>query len=62
MEDNDRIYATICGMAVNHDGKTSGLTVPNPNAQTNVIMDAWKNIEVEDSDELYIETMEQPLN
>ena len=41
---------------VNHDGKTSGLTVPNPNAQTNVIMDAWKNIEVEDSDELYIET------
>lgn len=56
MEDNDRIYATICGMAVNHDGKTSGLTVPNPNAQTNVIMDAWKNIEVEDSDELYIET------
>ncbi|EMB79344.1 polyketide synthase [Streptococcus mutans] len=56
MEDNDRIYATICGMAVNHDGKTSGLTVPNPDSQTNVILDAWKNIEVEDSDELYIET------
>ena len=56
LEDNDRIYATICGIGTNHDGKTSGLTVPNPDAQSNVIVEAWKKIDVKSSDELYIET------
>lgn len=37
LKDNDHIYGVIRGSAVNHGGKTSGYTVPNPNAQAEVI-------------------------
>jgi len=39
----DRIYAVIRGVAWNHDGRSSGLTVPNPEAQRNVITAALRN-------------------
>ncbi len=42
VEDGDHIYGVIKGSAVNHGGKTNGYTVPNPKAQTGVILDAWK--------------------
>ncbi|MBG6064672.1 type I polyketide synthase [Micromonospora ureilytica] len=35
--DNDPIIAVIRGSAINHDGRSSGLTVPNPVAQQDVI-------------------------
>jgi acyl transferase domain-containing protein/acyl carrier protein len=35
--DHDRIWAVIRGSAVNHDGPSSGLTVPNPDAQRKLI-------------------------
>ncbi|GAB1820556.1 type I polyketide synthase [Herbidospora sp. RD11066] len=35
--DGDRIYALISGGAVNNDGHTAGLTVPDPAAQAEVI-------------------------
>jgi acyl transferase domain-containing protein/acyl carrier protein len=38
--DHDRIYAVIKASAVNHGGRTNGYTVPNPNAQANVITQA----------------------
>ncbi|WP_127530132.1 SDR family NAD(P)-dependent oxidoreductase [Paenibacillus kobensis] len=38
--DGDAIYGVIKGTAVNHGGTTSGYTVPNPNAQSSLIMDA----------------------
>ena len=31
--DGDRIHAVIRATSINHDGKTNGYTVPNPNAQ-----------------------------
>lgn len=40
--DGDRIYAVIKGISVNHGGKTSGFTVPNQKAQTEVIDSAIK--------------------
>lgn len=40
LADNDRIYAVIKATAVNHGGKTNGYTVPNPNAQSDVISHA----------------------
>ncbi len=38
--DQDHIYAVIRGTAINHGGRTNGYTVPNPNAQANVIRHA----------------------
>lgn len=38
--DGDPIYAVIKGAAVNHGGKTHGVTVPNPKAQADVIAEA----------------------
>ncbi|MFQ9799905.1 MAG: hypothetical protein ACLR23_14265 [Clostridia bacterium] len=40
-KDNDRIYAVIKGSAVNHDGRSNGLTSPNPVSQTAAIEQAW---------------------
>lgn len=35
--DRDRIYAVIRGSGVNQDGRTPGITVPNPEAQADLI-------------------------
>lgn len=37
INDNDNIYAVIAGSGLNSGGKTSGYTVPNPNAQAELI-------------------------
>ncbi|WP_143812933.1 SDR family NAD(P)-dependent oxidoreductase [Paenibacillus sp. XY044] len=37
VEDGDQIYGVIKATAINHGGKTNGYTVPNPNAQAEVI-------------------------
>jgi polyketide synthase PksM len=38
--DGDQIYAVIKGSSINHGGKTSGYTVPNPNAQGALVKEA----------------------
>ncbi len=40
---------------MNNDGKTSGITVPNPIAQQNLIMSAWKDAGIRPDDVSYIE-------
>ena len=40
IEDNDNIYAIILSTVSNHGGKTNGYTVPNPNAQADLIAEA----------------------
>ncbi|AJQ26211.1 amino acid adenylation domain-containing protein [Pelosinus fermentans] len=42
IEDGDHIYGVIKGTAINHGGKTNGYTVPNLNAQSGVIGQAFK--------------------
>ena len=37
LADGDRIHGVIRGSMLNHGGKTNGYTVPNPNAQADVI-------------------------
>ena len=54
--DRDRIYAVICGGAINNDGASSGLTVPNGNAQRMVMQDALKNCGLKPDDISYLET------
>lgn len=54
--DGDRIHAVILGSAVNHDGRTGGLTVPNGPAQQAVIRHALANSRIDPAAVSYIET------
>ncbi|QRK05990.1 type I polyketide synthase [Archangium violaceum] len=53
--DGDTILAVIRGSAVNHDGASSGLTVPNGPAQQGVIRAALENAGLEPSRVGYVE-------
>jgi len=53
--DGDQIYAVIKSTSINHGGKTNGYTVPNPNAQGELILDALKKARVEPNTLSYIE-------
>ena len=56
IEDGDHIHAVIKGGAVNHDGKRStGLTAPSPSAQSEVLIKAWRNADVDPESISYIE-------
>ncbi|NEO36814.1 MAG: SDR family NAD(P)-dependent oxidoreductase [Moorea sp. SIOASIH] len=55
LADNDPIYATIRGSAVNHDGRSKGLTVPDSSAQEELIRQALDNAGVAPSEISYIE-------
>ena len=53
---NDNILAVVRGSAVNHDGASSGLTVPNGLAQEKLINQALKNAKVAPEQISYVET------
>jgi polyketide synthase PksN len=53
--DGDHIYAVIKGSYINHGGKTNGYTVPNPNAQADVITDALKEAKLDPRKISYLE-------
>ncbi|MGH3723533.1 MAG: type I polyketide synthase [Mycobacterium sp.] len=55
IRDGDRIRAVIRGSAINQDGASGGLTVPNGIAQQRVIADALKRADVAPSDVGYLE-------
>ncbi|MBD2342289.1 SDR family NAD(P)-dependent oxidoreductase [Calothrix sp. FACHB-156] len=55
MADGDNVLAVIRGSAVNHDGPSSGLTVPNKMAQKEVIQQALQNARVEAHQVSYVE-------
>jgi len=54
-KDRDRILALICAEAVNHDGPSSGLTVPSKAAQRDLILSALKQAEILPEDVSYLE-------
>lgn len=56
LEDNDEIWGIISGSAINHDGRSNGLTSPNGQEQENVISEALANANVRPSDIVYVET------
>jgi acyl transferase domain-containing protein len=53
--DGDRVLAVVRGTAVNHDGRSSGLTVPNGPAQREVIRAALRRSGLEPQDVDYVE-------
>ncbi len=52
----DRIYAVLRGSAVNHDGVSAGITVPNGKAQQAVIRAALADARTEADTVAYVET------
>ncbi|NET12288.1 MAG: SDR family NAD(P)-dependent oxidoreductase, partial [Okeania sp. SIO1H6] len=55
VKDGDNIQAVIRGSAINHDGPSSGLTVPNKLAQEKLIKQALKAAKVEPDQVSYVE-------
>lgn len=53
--DQDHVYGVIKGSAINNDGTSSGISAPNPLAQEALIVQAWKNAEVNPETIQYIE-------
>ncbi|BCJ93986.1 hypothetical protein acsn021_15550 [Anaerocolumna cellulosilytica] len=51
----DQIYGVIKSSAINHGGKTNGYTVPNPNAQAQVIRRAYQKAGINPRAVSYIE-------
>lgn len=55
VRDNDSIYAVIKGSAINHGGKASSLTAPNPEAHARLIKAAFKDAQVSPDTISYVE-------
>ena len=53
--DGDHIYAVIKGSAVNSGGRTTGFTVPNPGAQTDLVRTALSDAGVDARSVSYVE-------
>lgn len=55
LADGDHIYGVIRGTSVNHGGKTSGFTVPNPKRQAALVQEALQTAGVDPRDISYVE-------
>ncbi|MCX8130383.1 MAG: amino acid adenylation domain-containing protein [Clostridia bacterium] len=55
LKDGDNIYAVIKGSSVNQDGSSVGITAPNVLAQEEVIVNAWKDANIDPETITYIE-------
>ncbi|WP_195576565.1 SDR family NAD(P)-dependent oxidoreductase [Paenibacillus sp. 1001270B_150601_E10] len=56
IEARDHIYAVIKSSSLNQDGGSVGITAPNAEAQEAVIVDAWKQADIDPETIGYIET------
>jgi len=55
VRDKDHIYALIKSVVVNHGGRSSGYTVPNPRAQANLIAAALEKAQIDARSIGYVE-------
>ncbi len=55
IRDGDRVYAVVLGTAVNQDGHSKGITVPNPAAQEALLREACASAGVEPTEIDYVE-------
>lgn len=56
IKDGDTVHAVIRGIAINHGGKSTGLTVPSVNAQAEVVKSALQDANIDPSLLSFIET------
>ncbi|MBE5966779.1 MAG: SDR family NAD(P)-dependent oxidoreductase [Lachnospiraceae bacterium] len=54
-QDGDHILGIVQATAINHGGKTNGYTVPNPQAQASVLLDAINRSGIKPNEISYIE-------
>ncbi|WP_187696014.1 beta-ketoacyl synthase N-terminal-like domain-containing protein, partial [Priestia megaterium] len=55
IKDKDRIYGVVKASALNHGGKTNGYTVPNPNAQAELISQVLRKAKIDPKTISYVE-------
>ncbi len=55
LRDGDNIQALVLGSAINHSGRASRLSAPNPQAQRSVLAQAWANAGISPDTLGYIE-------
>ena len=55
IEDGDRIHAVICGSGVNSDGRTSGISLPDEEYQTNLLRAVYRQSGVSPESLAYVE-------
>ena len=53
--DGDRILAVVKGSAVNSDGRSNGITAPNPDSQVTVLRQAYADANVDPTEVDYVE-------
>ena len=56
IHDKDHIYGVIRGWGVNQDGKTNGITAPNPEAQTKLERSIYNRFDINPNDISLVET------
>ena len=56
VRDRDFIWAIIRGTAVNHGGRASRLSAPNPEAQAKLILKAWERAAIDPARISFVET------
>ena len=65
IEDGDPIRSVILNSALNQDGKTAGISLPNPNAQAALMRQVYAGAAVDPAETLYVEahgTVSQQLS
>ncbi|WP_326950857.1 SDR family NAD(P)-dependent oxidoreductase [Amycolatopsis sp. NBC_01307] len=55
LRDGDAVHAIIKGVGTNHGGRTSSLTVTNPDAQARLIADTYRRAGIEPASVSYVE-------
>ncbi|MGA6163603.1 SDR family NAD(P)-dependent oxidoreductase [Amycolatopsis magusensis] len=55
LADGDRIHAVVRGRSLNHGGRTSGFSVPNPESQARLIVDSFRRAGTEPASVSYLE-------
>lgn len=53
--DGDHIYAIIKGIAINNDGRTTGITAPSADSQAEVVEKAWRQAGIDPENLSYVE-------
>ncbi|MEQ9366968.1 MAG: SDR family NAD(P)-dependent oxidoreductase [Leptospirales bacterium] len=56
LEDDDQIYGVLRGSAVNHGGRAQSMTAPNPAAQAELLLAAYRGAQIPPDSVSYIET------